>query len=117
MMIVPYLQDDLVEIAAALEAEGDRGKFIIEKAMENSKVLYRPYHNIPELSYYICGRDEQRSAIPEKAIPANTTMVRTADREWMLLTCFWTGGARMRWGSGAPASPSGPSSLPSTPTW
>jgi hypothetical protein len=115
MMVAPYLQGELVEIVAALEAE--HGKQIIAKALEKSSVLYRPYQNIQELTYYICARDEQREAIPGKSIPDNATMIRSADREWMLLACFWTGGARTRWsddGSGAAGVSTG---LPTAPTW
>lgn len=121
MMVALYLQGELVEIAAALKAQGDGGKRIIERALENAQVLYRPYQTIPALSYYICGRQEQCTAIPEKAIPPNATMIWTSNPDWLLMTCFWTGGARTRWSIRA-STQTMPSStvakgLPSAPAW
>ncbi|MFL5591724.1 MAG: hypothetical protein ACJ8DI_29300 [Ktedonobacteraceae bacterium] len=94
MIVVPYLERNPADISAALRSHG---KFILGKVLENAQVLYRPYQNIPELSYYICGSDEQRHALSEDALPPNTTMICTSNPDWLLLTCFWTGGARTRW--------------------
>lgn len=94
MIVAPYLDGELSDIAAALRSNG---KAILKNALENAQVLYLPYHNIPELGYYICGTDGQRRALPEDALPPNTTLACTSSPDWLLLACFWTGGARTPW--------------------